>query len=130
MKGRPKRQYAVYRTRDGRRVFLDQLLAPSMEEAERSARATHGADVTVVDVHAEYLARRRFHFSQKEDVPMKTHYWDADEGKAACGTQDPDIVTSDWNEVTCGRCLALKETREDRRRGGREGLHRGPLGRP
>ena len=43
---------------------------------------------------------------------MKTHYWDADEGKTVCGTQDPDIVTSDWGEVTCGRCLALRETRE------------------
>ena len=43
---------------------------------------------------------------------MKTHYREADEGRAVCGTQDPELATGEWEQVTCGRCLALRETRE------------------
>ena len=43
---------------------------------------------------------------------MKTHYRDEGEGKAVCGTRDPKLAAGDWEQVTCGRCLALRETCE------------------
>jgi len=66
-----KRIYEVHCRQRGRRCYVDTLLAWTLEEAGREARAQHGDDVIVTDVLAERRRARGQMVPTEEERVMK-----------------------------------------------------------